>query len=66
METSLVMRAENTNEVVPLAGTTNGFAPSGPAPAGVTRRPEVIDDFIRNFLVKGGLNKTLEAFEVRA
>ncbi|GAQ78248.1 WD-40 repeat domain-containing protein [Klebsormidium nitens] len=47
-----------------IAGSTNGLAPSGPLPAGVTRRPEVIDDFIRNFLVKGGLNKTLETFEM--
>ena len=29
----------------------------------VTQRPEVIDDFIRNFLVKMGLSKTLEMFE---
>ncbi|KAA6428261.1 MAG: sperm-associated antigen 16 -like [Trebouxia sp. A1-2] len=29
----------------------------------VTQRPEVVDDFIRNFLVKMGLSKTLEMFE---
>ena len=29
----------------------------------VTRRPEVVDDFIRNYLVKMGLTKTLECFE---
>ena len=29
----------------------------------VTQRPEVIDDFIRNFLVKMGLSQTLEMFE---
>ena len=29
----------------------------------VTQRPEVVDDFIRNFLVKMGLTKTLEMFE---
>eukprot|EP01018_Ginkgo_biloba_P033107 Gb_18834 [translate_table: standard] len=28
-----------------------------------TRKPEVIDDFFRNFLVKLGLNKTLDVFE---
>lgn len=29
----------------------------------VTQKPEVVDDFIRNFLVKMGLSKTLEMFE---
>lgn len=29
----------------------------------VTQRPEVVDDFFRNFLVKMGLTKTLEMFE---
>eukprot|EP01012_Entosiphon_sulcatum_P029175 TRINITY_DN3549_c0_g1_i1.p1 TRINITY_DN3549_c0_g1~~TRINITY_DN3549_c0_g1_i1.p1 ORF type:complete len:588 (-),score=85.67 TRINITY_DN3549_c0_g1_i1:10-1773(-) len=29
----------------------------------VTRQPEVIDDFIRNFLVKAELRRTLEVFE---
>mmetsp|Transcript_4241 Transcript_4241/g.7838 ORF Transcript_4241/g.7838 Transcript_4241/m.7838 type:complete len:579 (-) Transcript_4241:1707-3443(-) len=29
----------------------------------VTRLPEVIDDFVRNFLVKAGLEHTLETFE---
>ena len=29
----------------------------------VTQKPEVVDDFIRNFLVKMGLLKTLEMFE---
>lgn len=29
----------------------------------VTRLPEVIDDFVRNFLVKANLNRTLECFE---
>lgn len=29
----------------------------------VTQRPEVVDDFIRNFLIKMGLTKTLEMFE---
>ena len=27
-------------------------------------RPSVVDDFVRNFLVKGGLKKTLETFDV--
>lgn len=30
----------------------------------VTQKPEVVDDFIRNFLVKMGLSKTLEMFEI--
>ena len=29
----------------------------------VSRRPELVDDFIRNFLVRMGLSKTLELFE---
>ncbi|QDZ20290.1 WD40 repeat domain-containing protein [Chloropicon primus] len=33
------------------------------APGEVTRRPEVIDDFFRNFLVKMNLTRTLESFE---
>ena len=33
------------------------------APGEVTRMPEVVDDFIRNFLVKVGLTKTLGCFE---
>ncbi len=32
-------------------------------PGGVHRRPEVIDDFIRNFFVKMGMSRTGEAFE---
>ncbi|XP_071943272.1 sperm-associated antigen 16 protein-like [Antedon mediterranea] len=29
----------------------------------VTRRPEVVDDFIRNFLVTMGMNRTLDCFQ---
>lgn len=37
---------------------------SSPAPEPtVEKHPEVIDDFIRNFLVKMGLSETLEVFE---
>ncbi|KAK9820575.1 hypothetical protein WJX72_011797 [[Myrmecia] bisecta] len=54
-----------------LQSLTTKAGPQGPAvdgtprvPAGqVTKRPEVVDDFIRNFLVKMNLNKTLEMFE---
>merc|ERR1711862_939844 len=31
--------------------------------AQVTQRPAVMDDFIRNFLVKNGMMRTLEAFQ---
>ncbi|XP_077970504.1 sperm-associated antigen 16 protein-like [Styela clava] len=31
--------------------------------ATVTQRPEVIDDFVRNFFLKMGLNRTLECFQ---
>eukprot|EP01006_Ploeotia_vitrea_P056064 TRINITY_DN68062_c5_g4_i1.p1 TRINITY_DN68062_c5_g4~~TRINITY_DN68062_c5_g4_i1.p1 ORF type:complete len:602 (-),score=53.96 TRINITY_DN68062_c5_g4_i1:1525-3279(-) len=37
-------------------------APQAVRPA-VTRQPEVVDDFIRNFLVKSGLTRTLDTFE---
>ena len=35
------------------------------AEATVHRRPEVVDDFIRNFFVKMGMKRSLESFEVR-
>lgn len=31
--------------------------------ASVTQRPEVVDDFVRNFLVKMGLSRTLDCFQ---
>merc|ERR1712226_724522 len=31
--------------------------------ASVTQRPEVVDDFVRNFLVKMGMDKTLDCFQ---
>lgn len=36
---------------------------SQPPPGQVTRKPEVMDDFLRNFFVKMGLGRTSEAFE---
>ncbi|EDO33837.1 predicted protein [Nematostella vectensis] len=36
---------------------------SGPLVASVTTRPEVVEDFVRNFLVKMGMNKTLDCFQ---
>jgi len=53
-------------------GTVDGGRPteskqeeveSAPAPGEVTRRPEVVDDFVRNFLLRMGLARTLESFE---
>jgi len=38
-------------------------AEEGPVPGTVVRQPEVLDDFLRNFLVKMGMQKTLETFE---
>lgn len=32
-------------------------------PGQVVRRPEVIDDFVRNFFVRMGLSRTAEVFE---
>lgn len=47
------------------AGTTDARPkPTDQAPPGaVTKRPEVMDDFLRNFFVKMGLTRTCEAFE---
>uniref|UniRef100_A0A7S0QW16 Uncharacterized protein n=2 Tax=Pyramimonas obovata TaxID=1411642 RepID=A0A7S0QW16_9CHLO len=36
---------------------------AGPAPGAVTKRPEVVDDFVRNFLLKMNMTRTLESFE---
>eukprot|EP00899_Mesostigma_viride_P007917 jgi/Mesvir1/17126/Mv07558-RA.1 len=51
-------------------GTTKAGAKKGdgglsgePREGGVARKPEVLDDFFRNFLVKMKLQKTLEMFE---
>lgn len=38
-------------------------APPAPEKPEVQERPEVVDDFIRNFLRKVGLNKTLDSFQ---
>lgn len=44
-------------------------APADTAAAGeamqpqLQKHPEVVDDFVRNFLVRTGLSRTLEAFE---
>ena len=50
-----------------LARNRFDFFPAGSggqAPPGqVTRKPEVMDDFLRNFFVKMGLARTCEAFE---
>lgn len=49
------------------AAQSGAAAKTGPysatAPGAVTKRPEVIDDFLRNFFVKMGLSRTCEAFE---
>ena len=45
------------------AKADEGDGDRGTAPGEVTRRPEVIDDFFRNFLVKMNLTRTLESFE---
>lgn len=37
--------------------------PAEVLPGQVTRKPEVMDDFLRNFFVKMGLARTCEAFE---
>ena len=51
----------------PNAGGDAGPSAAGPEEDGtstrVTRLPEVVDDFIRNFLVRMGMHRTLETFE---
>jgi hypothetical protein len=44
-------------------GGSAACSSSAPPPGQVVRRPEVIDDFIRNFYVKTGLTRTAEVFE---
>jgi hypothetical protein len=46
-------------------GSSSSAAQVKPAtpPGTVVRRPEVMDDFIRNFYVKMGLTRTAEVFE---
>ena len=48
-----------------LLKSQGGSAPPKPVTPQplVERHPEVVDDFIRNFLVKMGLTQTLEHFE---
>lgn len=41
---------------------TSADKPKTP-PGQVVRRPEVIDDFLRNFFVRTGLSRTAEVFE---
>lgn len=43
-------------------GAAAGVKPATP-PGHVVRRPEVIDDFVRNFFVRMGLSRTAEVFE---
>ncbi|KAI8471064.1 MAG: flagellar WD repeat-containing protein Pf20 [Monoraphidium minutum] len=45
------------------SGSAAAAKAAAAAPGTVTRRPEVIDDFIRNFCAKAGLARTAEAFE---
>lgn len=46
------------------AGAAGGIAAKPATPPGqVVRRPEVIDDFVRNFFVRMGMSRTAEVFE---
>ena len=44
-------------------GTSSAQGSQKAAPGKVVRRPEVVDDFLRNFFAKAGLSRTAEAFE---
>lgn len=49
-----------------LTTSDGGEAPTIPADAprpALEKHPEVVDDFVRNFLYKAGLSRTLETFE---
>lgn len=45
------------------AGAAAAAAKPATPPGQVVRRPEVVDDFIRNFFVRMGLSRTSEVFE---
>lgn len=45
------------------SASSHPAGPVQPVPGTVTKQPEVIDDFMRNFFVKMGLTRTCEAFE---
>ena len=53
--------------IATLRHKEEGGAPAvkeeAPPRAAVTRRPEVLDDFIRNVLLKLGMNETLDMFQ---
>lgn len=49
----------------PLLGKLDSTKTSDPTPS-IQRRPEVIDDFIRNFFSSKGLVRSLDTFQVRA
>ncbi|KAJ9532037.1 flagellar WD repeat-containing protein Pf20 [Haematococcus lacustris] len=46
-----------------LTSTQRTKVNDAPQPGAVTKKPEVMDDFLRNFFVKMGLTHTCEAFE---
>ena len=61
---------EAEDEDLDMAIATMRHKEEGPPPkeelpprAAVTRRPEVLDDFIRNVLLKLGMNETLDMFQ---
>lgn len=41
----------------------NNAQSSPPPPGGIVRKPEVIDDFIRNLCIRMGLTRTREVFD---
>lgn len=51
-----------TEQDAPGSGSAKPGATASP-PGRVVRRPEVVDDFLRNFFAKAGLSRTAEAFE---
>jgi len=48
-------------EAKPSDGTQ--VAPDADGPAKVQQRPQVIDDFFRNFLIKNGMKRSLDTFQ---
>jgi len=53
----------HTSTHMQAAGKAKAPAPERLPAGAVTKKPEVMDDFLRNFFVKMGLARTCETFE---
>lgn len=58
-----IERSANAGDAQAKTPPSNSQEPANGITSQVTRRPEVVDDFFRNFCVKMGLEQTLNVFE---